>query len=110
MTVEDLRQDRWDAAPYRCPCGFAGDDVGELDRHLDAAGGAGTEHFEVVEGWTLEQVRRWQAAASAPGKSGAAPVARWLLSLGPAWAGPRNLLVAVSAMGVTVRCSGRQVT
>jgi hypothetical protein len=84
MTVEDLRRDRWDAASYRCPCGFAGDDVGEFERHLDAADGAGPEHFEVLEGWTFEQVRLWQAAAGAPGKPGAAPVARWLLPLGPA--------------------------
>jgi hypothetical protein len=72
MTVEDLRRDRWDAASYRCPCGFAGDDVGEFDRHLDAAEGAGPEHFEVLEGWTFEQVRRWQAAAGVPGQPGAA--------------------------------------
>jgi hypothetical protein len=109
MTAGDLRCDRWDAASYRCPCGFAGDDVGEFERHLDAAAGAGLEHFEVLEGWTLEQVRRWQAAAGAPGKPGAAPVARWLLPLGPAWTGPGNLLVAVSVMGVTVRCSGSSV-
>jgi hypothetical protein len=72
MTAGDLRRDRWDAASYRCPCGFDGDDAGEFDRHLDAADGAGTEHFEVLDGWTLEQVRRWQATAGAPGKPGAA--------------------------------------
>jgi hypothetical protein len=54
MTAGDLRRDRWDAASYRCPCGFDGDDAGEFDRHLDAADGAGTEHFEVLDGWTLE--------------------------------------------------------
>ena len=80
MTVEDPRHmlatgqvadpvgDEWHAASYRCPCGFAGDDLSELDRHLDAAEGAGPEHFEVLDGWTFEQVRRWQAAAGAPGK------------------------------------------
>jgi hypothetical protein len=72
MAVEDLRRDRWAAASYRCPCGFAGDDVGEFDRHLDAADRHGTEHFEVLEGWTLEQVWRWQAAAGAPGTPDAA--------------------------------------
>ena len=65
MTVQDSRRERWDAASYRCTCGFAGEDVGEFDRHLDAADGAGTEHFEVLDGWTFEQVRRWQTAAAA---------------------------------------------
>ena len=79
MTVEDPRRMRiagqvaaqvagagWDAASYRCPCGFAGDDASEFDRHLDAVDDAGLEHFEVLDGWTLEQVRRWQAAAITP--------------------------------------------
>ena len=79
MTVEDPRRMRiagqvaaqvagagWDAASYRCPCGFAGDDASEFDRHLDAVDGAGLDHFEVLDGWTLEQVRRWQAAAITP--------------------------------------------
>jgi hypothetical protein len=108
MTVEDLRRDRWDAASYRCPCGFTGDDVGEFDRHLDAAEGVGPEHFEVLEGWTLEQVSRWQAAAGAGGGDGGGE--RWgPRGLGPAWTGPVNLLVGVSAMGVTARCSGSSV-
>jgi len=106
MTVEDLRRDRWDAASYRCPCGFAGDDVGEFERHLDAVEGAGPEHFEVLEGWTFEQVRLWQAGAGGGDGCGE----RWgPRGLGPARAGPGNLLVAVSAMGVTVRCSGSSV-
>ena len=79
MTVEDPRhlriagqvpaqvaRDRWDAASYRCPCGFADDDASEFDRHLDAADGAGPEHFEVLDGWTFQQVRQWQAAAITP--------------------------------------------
>jgi hypothetical protein len=80
MTVEDPRpmlptgqvtdpeaDDRWYAAPYRCPCGIATDDVGELDRHLDVTEGAEPEHFEVLAGWTLEHVRQWQAAAVSSG-------------------------------------------
>jgi hypothetical protein len=47
--------------------------------HLDAADGAGTEHFEVLEGWTLEQVRRWQGTAGVPGKPGAAVASPVLL-------------------------------
>ena len=76
MTVEDPRpvlaagqvadgatDDRWLAASYRCSCGFATDDAGEFDGHLDAAEGAKPEHFEVLAGWTLQQVRQWLAAA-----------------------------------------------
>ena len=79
MTIEDPRRAliagqvpahvvpaRWDAVPYRCPCGFADDDAGEFDRHLDGAEGAEPEHFEVLDGWTLQQVRQWQAAAIMP--------------------------------------------
>ncbi len=83
MTIEDPRHAliagqvpaqvapaQWDAVLYRCPCGFAADDAGEFDRHLDAAEGAEPEHFEVLGGWTLEQVRRWQAAAVRPDGAG----------------------------------------
>jgi hypothetical protein len=54
---------RWHAASYRCPCGFAADDASEFDLHLDTADGAGPEHFEVLDGWTFQQVRQWQAIA-----------------------------------------------
>jgi len=54
---------RWHAASYRCPCGFADDDASEFDRHLAAVEGTGPEHFEVLEGWTFQQVQQWQAAA-----------------------------------------------
>jgi hypothetical protein len=76
MTVEDPRatvaagqaidgvvNDRWLAASYRCSCGFATDDAGEFDRHLDVAEGAEPEHFEVLTGWTFQQVRQWLAVA-----------------------------------------------
>ena len=68
MTVEDPRRiagqvpahvvapGQWDAASYRCPCGFADDDAGEFGRHLDAAGGTGPEHFEVLGGWTWSRL------------------------------------------------------
>ncbi len=57
---------RWDAVSYRCPCGFAADDASEFDLHLDGTEGAEPEHFEVLDGWTLEQVRQWQAATTMP--------------------------------------------
>jgi hypothetical protein len=76
MTVEDPRPmlaashvtggatgDGWLAASYRCSCGFATDDAGEFDRHLDTAGGVQPEHFEVLAGWTFQRVRQWLAAA-----------------------------------------------
>ena len=62
--VTDAAGDRWRAAWYRCPCGFAADDSDEFDRHLDAADGTGPEHFEVLAGWTFDQVQQWQAAAA----------------------------------------------
>ena len=77
MTVEDPRRiagqvptqlapARWAAVSYRCPCGFAADNAGVFDLHLDAADDTGLEHFEVLDGWTLEQVRQWQATAIPP--------------------------------------------
>ncbi len=79
MTVEDPRRmtvacqlpaqatrARWHAAPYRCPCGFADDDASEFDRHLDALEGIEPEHFEVLDGWTFQQVQQWQASAATP--------------------------------------------
>jgi hypothetical protein len=57
---------RWHAASYRCPCGFADDDASEFDRHLAAVEGTGPEHFEVLEGWTFQQVQQWQAATATP--------------------------------------------
>jgi hypothetical protein len=59
--VVQVAPERWQAAPYRCPCGFIGDDADEFGRHLDAAEDAEPEHFEVLDGWTLQQVRQWQA-------------------------------------------------
>jgi hypothetical protein len=77
MTVEDPRPisaagqvtdqvpgDRWHAAQYRCPCGFATDDAAEFDQHLDATEGAEPEHFEVLARWTFQQVQQWRAVAS----------------------------------------------
>jgi hypothetical protein len=56
---------QWQAASYRCSCGVAHDDQDEFGRHLDAAEGADPEHFEVLDGWSLPQVRQWQATAEA---------------------------------------------
>jgi hypothetical protein len=79
MTIEDPRHPviagkvpahvapaQWDTASYRCPCGFAADDASDFDQHLDGAEGAEPEHFEVLGGWTLQQVRQWQAATTMP--------------------------------------------
>jgi len=63
QAADQPERDRWRAAPYKCPCGFAADDADEFDRHLDASEGADPEHFEVLAGWTLQQVRQWQATA-----------------------------------------------
>ena len=62
QVTDGATDDRWLAASYRCSCGFATDDAGEFDRHLDAAEGAQPEHFEVLAGWTFQQVRQWLAA------------------------------------------------
>lgn len=63
QAADQSERDRWLAASYRCPCGLAADDMGEFDRHLDVSEGADPEHFEVLAGWSLQQVRRWQAMA-----------------------------------------------
>jgi hypothetical protein len=55
--------DRWQAAPYRCPCGHTSGNPEEFGQHLNATDGAEPEHFEVLDGWSLEQVRQWQASA-----------------------------------------------
>jgi hypothetical protein len=74
--ADQPERDRWRTAPYRCPCGFAADDAGEFDRHLNASEGADPEHFEVLAGWTRQQVRQWQAmvASSHLGTAVAGPV------------------------------------
>ncbi len=63
--------DRWLAASYRCSCGFADNDADEFGRHLDGAEGAESEHFEVVDGWTLPQVTQWQASGRCHTRQGA---------------------------------------
>jgi len=63
LVTDGATDDQWLAASYRCSCGLATDDAGEFGRHLDAAEGAQPEHFEVLAGWTFQQVRQWLAAA-----------------------------------------------
>lgn len=63
QVTDGATDNRWLAASYRCSCGFASDDAGEFGRHLDAAGDTQPEHFEVLAGWTLHQVRQWLAPA-----------------------------------------------
>jgi hypothetical protein len=55
--------DWWLAAAYRCPCGYTAKTAGNFDRHLDTTDGTEPEHFEVLDGWSLEQVRQWQESA-----------------------------------------------
>src|SRR5690349_18045218 len=65
QVTEGATDDRWLAASYRCSCGFASDGAGEFGRHLDTADRAQPEDFEVLAGWTFEQVRQWLAPAVA---------------------------------------------
>jgi DNA-binding transcriptional MocR family regulator len=57
---------QWQAATYRCSCGHATGKAGEFGQHLNARDGAEPEHFEVLDGWTIEEVKRWQAATAGP--------------------------------------------
>jgi hypothetical protein len=79
MTIEDPRLPliagqvhthvapaQWDTASYRCACGFSTDNASDFGQHLDGAEEADPEHFEVLSGWTLQQVRQWQAAITMP--------------------------------------------
>lgn len=63
----------WVAAAWRCSCGFFAADEPSLDAHLEATADAVPEHFEVLDGWTLEEVAEWIAARGGPAVSG--PVA-----------------------------------
>jgi hypothetical protein len=76
QAADQPERDRWLAASYRCPCGFAANDAGEFDQHLDVSEGGNPEHFEVLAGWSLQQVRQWQTAAvpNRPGTAIAGPV------------------------------------
>jgi hypothetical protein len=73
QVADGVADDRWLAALYRCSCGFATDETREFDRHLDTAEGAQPEHFEVLAGWTFDQVRQWLAG----------PVTSPVLAAGP---------------------------
>lgn len=51
--------ERWGTAKHRCPCGYATDDSTAFDAHLDRTENMRPEHFEVLDGWTLERVLGW---------------------------------------------------
>lgn len=51
----------WQDRNYRCPCGYATDNMDAFGEHLEATEGMEPEHFEALDGWTLEQVLAWQA-------------------------------------------------
>lgn len=65
MTRHEAGQDGWHAARFRCPCGQTADDAESFGRHLDQTDGSYPEHFEVLDGWSLDEVRQWQACPSA---------------------------------------------
>jgi hypothetical protein len=58
--------EQWQAAGYRCPCGFAASHAGDFDAHLEATDGMEPEHFETAAGWTLQRVTQWQASGTHP--------------------------------------------
>ena len=65
--VADVTGADWSTAKHRCPCGYATDDVAAFDTHLDETEEMRPEHFEVVDGWTLEQVLGWHEPRSMAG-------------------------------------------
>lgn len=58
--VAEVIGEDWASARHRCPCGYATCDATAFDAHLDETEGMQPEHFEVLDGWTLEQVLGWQ--------------------------------------------------
>lgn len=58
--VAEVIGEDWANAKHRCPCGYATDDATAFDAHLDGTEGMQPEHFEVLDGWTFEQVLGWQ--------------------------------------------------
>lgn len=65
--VAEVIGEHWSTAKHRCPCGYASDDVTAFDAHLKETGGMQPEHFEVVDGWTLEQVLGWHTPGPTTG-------------------------------------------
>lgn len=63
--VAEVAGREWQAAKHRCPCGYATDDTDAFDEHLGATDGMEPEHFEAVDGWTLEQAWAGQASMTA---------------------------------------------
>jgi hypothetical protein len=51
----------WQTKKHRCPCGYATDDMQLFDEHLIATENREPEHFEVLGGWSLEQVLTWRS-------------------------------------------------
>jgi hypothetical protein len=50
----------WQDRKYRCPCGYATNDIHAFGAHLDSTDGMEPEHFEALDGWTLERLLAWQ--------------------------------------------------
>ena len=55
----------WQTRKHRCPCGYATDDMHAFDEHLKSTEGIEPEHFEVLGGWSLEEVLAWESAMAA---------------------------------------------
>jgi hypothetical protein len=60
----------WQARKHRCSCGYAADEVNAFDEHLSTTEGMEPEHFETLDGWSLDRVLAWQPAMTV-GASGA---------------------------------------
>lgn len=63
--VAAVAEQLWQTRKHRCPCGYATDDMNAFDTHLGATEGMQPEHFEVLGGWSLEQVLAWESAMAA---------------------------------------------
>lgn len=46
----------WRDRKYRCPCGYATNDMNAFDEHLESTEGMEPEHSEALDGWMLEQL------------------------------------------------------
>jgi hypothetical protein len=73
--------EQWQAAAYRCPCGFAAGHADDFDAHLEATADMEPEHFETAGGWTFQRVRQWQAS----GADRAGPIRGARADVAPDW-------------------------
>jgi hypothetical protein len=62
--VAEVIEHQWETAKHRCHCGHATNDAAVFDDHLTTTDDDQPEHFEVLDGWTLQQVRDWQESTT----------------------------------------------